>query len=131
VELAAATSRRASTETNAATRRSGWVESDSIIEPWLRAADGVEPEMFEFRLRHALMIRDRGETAVDLLKAVPNDKELADDARSNARSAAELLSKLADEVRRRMNQSVGGDPKKFDLLANLDIRVDFHTGSLG
>jgi hypothetical protein len=128
IELAAATSRRASTETDATARRAGWKEADSILEPWLRAAEGNEPEKFEFRLRHALLIRDRAETAVDLLKAVPNDKDLAEDARDQARQAADLLTKLADEVRRRMNQSVGGDPKKFDRLANLDIRVDFHAG---
>jgi len=125
-ELAAGISRRASTETNAAPRRHGWAESDAILEPWLRAATGTEPEAYDLRRRYGLLLRDRAETCVELLKAVPNDADLADDARTQARLATEHLEKLAVEVRKRMNEAAGS--KKFDQLANLDIRVDFDAG---
>jgi tetratricopeptide (TPR) repeat protein len=128
IELANATSQRASTEMDPAARRAGWAEADAVIEPFLRAATGNDAEAFEFRYRHALMIRDRAETVVELLKAVPNDEDLIADAREQAERAESLLIKLAEEVRRRMNQSAGGDPKKFERLANLDIRVDFNAG---
>jgi tetratricopeptide (TPR) repeat protein len=127
VELATTTSRNASMENSTEARRSGWAESDALMEPWLRAEEGVEPANFEFRLQHANMIRERGETAVELLKAVPSNKELAEDALSQAQKAAGLLSKLHLDVRRRDNQLAGGDPKKSTQIKILDNRVSFHA----
>jgi tetratricopeptide (TPR) repeat protein len=128
VELATSNSRRASAETNAEARRAGWKESDAVIEPWLAAATGVEPEAFEFRLQHGIMIRERAETAVELLKAIPNDKELAADALAQAKAAADGLSKLFGEIRKRSNQLGGGDPKKIAAIHQLDARAKFHAG---
>ena len=120
MELAVATSRRGSTETNVGPRRAAWAEADSIIEPFIRAADEKDPRHLRSDFNHALMIRDRAETVVELLKAIPNDSQLVEDARTQARLATELLSTLAGDVRHRSNQAAGGDPKKSARLADLD-----------